>query len=334
MSLLSSPTGHLVNLSTASPGGEVVAAPVSAPGLSLVVSGETTASVGTAVVLTVRAVGASEAPIDRYNRVFSDGRTQSGDEVSVSFAAAGVYTVDGRAGNRGDCDHLGLGLVLRAAGSLRNRGEFGLLGGIVRFFLKKSVLLSKSHRILERKSLEKFITTTFGSVLGAVLTQTGLDRAFVAGARALCDFVSLGLTDADLKFRLQADAGRFNLQVSNGGLLTPKNGGSGDFQLGCPEGFNGIRAPPSARAGAPSLPPRDEPSRAGAGHRALAPRARPNPCADSTRAMTTHRRSTKSNRWRNPPANAAVDTLKTMAPRDSISLPSVSWLDPVQAPEL
>ena len=111
--------------------------------------------------------------------------------------------------------------------------------GIVRLLLKKSVLLSKSHRILKRKSLEKFIATTFGSVLGAVLTRTGLDRAFAAGARALCRYVGFGLTDAELRFSAQADAGRFNLQVSNGGDLAPKNDGSGTYRLACPEGFNG-----------------------------------------------------------------------------------------------
>ena len=111
--------------------------------------------------------------------------------------------------------------------------------GIVRLLLKKSVLLSKSHRILKRESLEKFIATTFGSVLGAVLTRTGLDRAFVEGARALCYYVGFGQTDADLRFSLQADGGRFNLQVSNGGRLTPKNDGSGTHRLACPEGFNG-----------------------------------------------------------------------------------------------
>ena len=111
--------------------------------------------------------------------------------------------------------------------------------GIVRLLLKKSVLLSKSHRILKRKSLEKFITTTFGSVLGAVLTRTGLDRAFVEGARALCYYVGFGQTDADLRFRLQADVGRFNLQVSNGGRPTPKNDGSGTYRLACPPNFTG-----------------------------------------------------------------------------------------------
>ena len=111
--------------------------------------------------------------------------------------------------------------------------------GIVRLLLKKSVLLSKSHRILERKSLEKFIATTFGSVLGAVLTRTGLDRAFAEGARALCHYVGFGLTDAEFRFSAQADAGRFNLRVSNGGDLTPTNDGSGTYRLTCPEGFNG-----------------------------------------------------------------------------------------------
>ena len=111
--------------------------------------------------------------------------------------------------------------------------------GIVRLLLKKSVLLSKSHRILERKSLEKFIATTFGSVLGAVLTTTGLDRAFAEGARALCHYVGFGLTDAELRFSARAAAGEFNLRVSNGGALTPKNDGSGTYRLACAEGFTG-----------------------------------------------------------------------------------------------
>lgn len=110
---------------------------------------------------------------------------------------------------------------------------------IVRLLLKRSVLLSTSHRILERKSLEKFIAKTFGSVLGAVLSRTGLDRAFTEGARALCHYVGFGLTDANLRFSAQADAGRFNLRVSNGADLMPKNDGSGTYRLACPEGFNG-----------------------------------------------------------------------------------------------
>ena len=93
MSLMSSPTGHLVNLSTGSPAGEVVPAPVVATRAAIEVTGRSTASTGTPVELSVRSAGMSDVAIERYEWVFSDGQRERGEEVSVSFADAGVHEV-------------------------------------------------------------------------------------------------------------------------------------------------------------------------------------------------------------------------------------------------
>ena len=93
MSLLSSPTGHLVNLSTAAPGGVAVPPPVVDARAAIEVTGRSTASVGTPVALSVRNAGMSEAAIERYEWVFSDGQRERGEEVSVRFAEAGVVDV-------------------------------------------------------------------------------------------------------------------------------------------------------------------------------------------------------------------------------------------------
>ena len=93
MSLLASPTGHLVNLSTVAPAGEVVPPPVVAAHAAMEVTGRTTASVGTAVTLSVTKGGGHDVPIERYVWHFSDGRRDSGEEVSVRFAEAGVHEV-------------------------------------------------------------------------------------------------------------------------------------------------------------------------------------------------------------------------------------------------
>ena len=93
MSLLSSPTGHLVNLSTAAPGGVAVPPPVVPIYAAIEITGKSTASVGTPVALSVKSVGTSDVTIERYEWVFSDGQRESGEEVSVSFAGAGVHDV-------------------------------------------------------------------------------------------------------------------------------------------------------------------------------------------------------------------------------------------------
>ena len=93
MSLLASPTGHLVNLSTVAPAGEVVPPPVVAAHAAMEVMGRTTASVGTAVTLSVTKGGEHDVPIERYVWHFSDGQRDSGEEVSVRFAEAGVHEV-------------------------------------------------------------------------------------------------------------------------------------------------------------------------------------------------------------------------------------------------
>ena len=93
MSLLASPTGHLVNLSTVAPAGEVVPPPVVAAHAAMEVTGRTTASVGTAVTLSVTKGGEHDVPIERYVWHFSDGQRDSGEEVSVRFAEAGVHEV-------------------------------------------------------------------------------------------------------------------------------------------------------------------------------------------------------------------------------------------------
>ena len=93
MSLLSSPTGHLVNLSTAAPGGVAVPPPVVPAYAALEVTGKTTASVGTRVELSVKSIGASDVAIERYEWVFSDGQRERGEEVAVQFARAGVHDV-------------------------------------------------------------------------------------------------------------------------------------------------------------------------------------------------------------------------------------------------
>ena len=97
MSLMATPTGHLVNLSTVAPVGEVVPAPVVAVGEAIEITGRTTASAGTAVALSVKSVGAGAVDIERYEWTFSDGQRRSGEEVSVSFADAGVHEVTVRA---------------------------------------------------------------------------------------------------------------------------------------------------------------------------------------------------------------------------------------------
>ena len=93
MSLLSSPTGHLVNLSTAAPAGAVVPPPVGATHEALEITGRSTASVGTPVALSVQTVGMSEVAVERYEWVFTDGQRERGEEVSVRFAEAGVQEV-------------------------------------------------------------------------------------------------------------------------------------------------------------------------------------------------------------------------------------------------
>ena len=93
MSLMSSPTGHLVNLSTGAPAGEVVPAPVVAMRAAIEIAGRSTASTGTPVELSVRSVGMSDVAVERYGWVFSDGQRRSGEEVSVRFADAGVVEV-------------------------------------------------------------------------------------------------------------------------------------------------------------------------------------------------------------------------------------------------
>ena len=93
MSLLSSPTGHLVNLSTAAPAGVPVPPPVVAAHAAIEVTGKTTASAGTPVELSVKRIGASDVAIERYEWVFSDGQRERGEEVSVSFAESGVHDV-------------------------------------------------------------------------------------------------------------------------------------------------------------------------------------------------------------------------------------------------
>ena len=93
MSLLSSPTGHLVNLSTAAPVGVPVPPPVVPAYAAIEVTGKTIASVGTPVELSVKSVGASDVAIERYEWAFSDGQRERGEEVTVSFAKAGVHDV-------------------------------------------------------------------------------------------------------------------------------------------------------------------------------------------------------------------------------------------------
>ena len=110
---------------------------------------------------------------------------------------------------------------------------------LTKLLLKRSVLLSKSHMILVRKSLGTFIRKTFGAGVGRVLTLAGLDKAFTEGARALCYYVGFGQTDRDLQFALRADGDEFDLRATNGGRLTPRGDGSGEYNLACPESFSG-----------------------------------------------------------------------------------------------
>ena len=95
MSLLASPTGHLVNLSTAAPRGETVPGPAAAAAIEII--GRSTASAGTPLALSVSSVGANEITIDRFDWEFSDGQMENGSEISVEFATAGLYTVIVRA---------------------------------------------------------------------------------------------------------------------------------------------------------------------------------------------------------------------------------------------
>ena len=99
MSLLASPTGHLVNLSTAGPAGRVVTSPVVSPRSGIAITGNTTAYAGTPVALSAASVGTDEVPIERYVWYFSDGQTATGPEVTIHFADAGLYEVTVRAMN-------------------------------------------------------------------------------------------------------------------------------------------------------------------------------------------------------------------------------------------
>ena len=129
MSLLSSPTGHLVNLSTVAPGGVAVPPPVVATHAAIEVTGRSTASVGTPVELSVKSIGASDVAIERYEWVFSDGQRRRGEEVSVRFAEAGVHevTVSAMSGTDVVAQAAGAVAVFDAA-SGRIRGSRGFQG--------------------------------------------------------------------------------------------------------------------------------------------------------------------------------------------------------------
>ena len=103
MSLLTSPSGDLVNLSTAAlvAVAVAVAPPVASGFAGIDIVGQTTARTGTAVTLRVRRVGARDVVVERYEWELPDGRRESGEEVSVHFAGAGVHEVAVRA-MRGD----------------------------------------------------------------------------------------------------------------------------------------------------------------------------------------------------------------------------------------
>ena len=101
MSLLTSPSGDLVNLSTAALVAVAVAPPVASGFAGIDIVGQTTARTGTAVTLRVRRVGARDVVVERYEWELSDGRRESGEEVSVHFAGAGMHEVTVRA-MRGD----------------------------------------------------------------------------------------------------------------------------------------------------------------------------------------------------------------------------------------
>ena len=89
LSLLESPTGHLANLS----GTTDVTGRAAGPAALVEIVGKTTASAGTPVVLRVRTHAvASGVTLDRFDWTFSDGQVMSGEEVSVTFADAGIYT--------------------------------------------------------------------------------------------------------------------------------------------------------------------------------------------------------------------------------------------------
>ena len=93
MSLMTTPTGHLVNLSTAAPDGVPTPMPVVSASAAIEITGKSTASTGTPVALSVKSIRASDVAIERYEWVFSDGQRRSGEEVSVSFAESGVHEV-------------------------------------------------------------------------------------------------------------------------------------------------------------------------------------------------------------------------------------------------
>ena len=101
MSLLTSPSGDLVNLSTAALVAVAVAPPVASGFAGIDIVGQTTARTGTAVTLRVRRVGARDVVVERYEWELSDGRRESGEEVSVHFVGAGMHEVTVRA-MRGD----------------------------------------------------------------------------------------------------------------------------------------------------------------------------------------------------------------------------------------
>ena len=97
MSLLASPTGHLVNLSPGAPGGEAAPPPATPVYAAIEVTGRSTASTGVPLALVAKSVGAGGVAIDRFEWTLPDGRTLSGEEVSVSFAEAGIHAVNVKA---------------------------------------------------------------------------------------------------------------------------------------------------------------------------------------------------------------------------------------------
>ena len=101
MSLLTSPSGDLVNLSTAALVAVAVPPPVASGFAAIDIVGQTTARTGTAVTLRVRRIGARDVVVERYEWELPDGRRESGEEVSVHFTGAGVHEVTVRA-MRGD----------------------------------------------------------------------------------------------------------------------------------------------------------------------------------------------------------------------------------------
>ena len=232
MSLLASPTGHLVNLSTDAPGGEAVPPPAVPVYAAVEVTGKSTTRTGTPLVLIAKSVGTGGVAIDRFEWTLPDGRTLNGEEVSVSFAEAGLHAVDVKAisGSAVVAETSGAVAVFDAAAQEmpgfewvpEKFGDVGMDGGLGLDDLVLAAQGAAGHRDLDDEAFDAADLDLSGSLderdirllAEALLNEVELpsaildDHAYPAGVVAM---VSPALLDPD------ADA-----TVSVGGVQSPQ----------------------------------------------------------------------------------------------------------------